>query len=90
MQRVVAVKDAEIERLQRGNAKLQHSECDLKQRLYDEKKIIDGLFAAKLIIKPLGSVQQSARHRKQQSHVADVLQKRAAAAKTEEATAAEV
>ena len=90
MQRVVAVKDAEIERLQRDNAKLQHSERDLKQRLYDEKKTTDGLFAPKLTIKPLGSVQQSTRHRKQQSHIADVLQKRVAAAKAEEATAAEV
>ena len=63
---------------------------DLKPRLYDEKKITDGLFAAKLIVKPLGSVQQSARHRKQQAHTADVLQKRAAAANAEEATAAEV
>ena len=72
MQRVVAVNDAEIERFQRDNAKLQHGERDLKQRLYDAKKTIDGLFAAKLTIKLLGSVQQSARHRKQQSHVVDV------------------
>ena len=77
--------------MQRDNAKLHHSERELKQRLYDEKKMIGGVLSARqqCVSKPLGRVQQSAQHRSQQSHAADVLQKRAAA-KAEEATAAEV
>ena len=75
----------EIERLQRDTAKLQRSERDLKQRPHEEKKIADGMFGVKLTIKLLGSVQQSAQHRKQQPHVAHVLQKRAAAARVVQA-----
>ena len=64
----------------------------MKQRLYDEKKITDGVLPARqqCVSKPLGRVQQSAQHRKQQSHVADVLQKRAAATKAEETIATKV
>ena len=79
-------KDTEIRRLRRvitamseeaaaAKTKATSKINDLKQRLYDEKKITDGVLPARqqCVSKPLGRVQQSAQHRKQQSHVADVL-----------------